>query len=86
LSQLPNRQQKNRNLQASALSGAFAYSFLSGALLVVRNASAMSPVGELNRHVASYLGCLEGRADIAQVGFQFRLWPIVLKKTFFADS
>jgi hypothetical protein len=31
--------------KAPALSGAFAYSYLSGALLVVRNASAMSPIG-----------------------------------------
>jgi hypothetical protein len=38
----------NRKIEifkASALSGAFAYRHLSGALLLVRNASAMSPVG-----------------------------------------
>lgn len=38
----------NRKIEifkASALSGAFAYSHLSGALLVARNASAMSPIG-----------------------------------------
>jgi hypothetical protein len=45
LSQSPNRQQKNRNLQSLGIVRAFAYNHLSGALLVVRNASAISPIG-----------------------------------------
>jgi hypothetical protein len=67
LSQSPHRQQKNRNLQSPGIAGAFAYSHLSGALLVARNASAMSPIGpKLPIRDVRYTVAFGGKADVAQ--------------------